>query len=141
MLWMRQKILSWGMGFFWYHIETFFMFQTFSFILIHETFTFKLFANDKFGFACLSANIIITMHNVVIGIINEPRKLWLRDILEFMLFSFRTRPSSVFWCFFCEKVLFFANRGHLQALKVCDLKLLCPSQFCGLKDRKIKVRI
>jgi hypothetical protein len=28
---------------------------------------------------------------IVIGIINEPRKLRLRDILEFMLFSFRTR--------------------------------------------------
>ena len=36
--------------------------------------------------ACLSANI--TIHNVVIGIINEPRKLQLRDILEFTLFSF-----------------------------------------------------
>jgi hypothetical protein len=41
----------------------------------------------------------------------------------------------------CEKVLFFASRGHLQALKVCDLKLLCPSQLCSLKDWKIKVRI
>jgi hypothetical protein len=27
----------------------------------------------------------------------------------------------------------------LQVLKVCDLKLLCPSQLSGLKDRKIKV--
>ena len=33
--------------------------------------------------ACLSAN-------VVIGIINEPRKLRLRDILQFTIFSFRT---------------------------------------------------
>jgi hypothetical protein len=31
------------------------------------------------------------------------------------------------------KVLFFAHRGHLQALKVCDLKLLCLSQLCALK--------
>jgi hypothetical protein len=37
--------------------------------------------------------------------------------------------------------LFFANRGHLQALKVCDLKLLCLSQLWGLKDWKIKVGI
>jgi hypothetical protein len=34
--------------------------------------------------ACLSAN-------VVIGIINEPRKLRLRDTLQFTIFSFRTR--------------------------------------------------
>ena len=26
---LRQKMISWGMGFCWYHIETFFMFQTF----------------------------------------------------------------------------------------------------------------
>ena len=38
---------------------------------------------------------------------------------------------------FCKKVLFFAHRGHLQALKVRDLKLLCPSQLSGLKDQKI----
>ena len=41
----------------------------------------------------------------------------------------------------CEKILFFANSGHLLALKVCDLTLLCPSQLHGLKDRKIKVGI
>jgi hypothetical protein len=41
----------------------------------------------------------------------------------------------------CEKVLFFANRGHLQALKVRDLNVLCPSQLRGSKDRKIKVGI
>ena len=28
MPWMRQKILSWGMGFFWYHIEISFTFPT-----------------------------------------------------------------------------------------------------------------
>jgi hypothetical protein len=32
---------------------------------------------------------------------------------------------------------FFAHRGHLQALKVRDLKLLCLIQLCGLKDRII----
>jgi len=37
--------------------------------------------------------------------------------------------------------LIFANRGHLQALKVCNLKLLCPSQLRGLKDWKIEVGI
>jgi hypothetical protein len=37
-----------------------------------------------------------------------------------------------------RRFCFFANRGHLQALKVCDLKLLCPSQLRGLKDREIK---
>jgi hypothetical protein len=42
---------------------------------------------------------------------------------------------------FCEKVLFFANHGHLQELKVCDLKLSCPSQLHGLKDRKISRNI
>ena len=29
--------------------------------------------------------------------------------------------------------LFFAHRGHFQALKVGDLKLLCLSQLCVLK--------
>jgi hypothetical protein len=42
---------------------------------------------------------------------------------------------------FCEKILFFANHGHLQVLKVRDLKLLCPSQLRDIKDRIIKVRI
>jgi len=37
--------------------------------------------------------------------------------------------------------LIFANRGHLQALKVRNLKLLFPSQLRSLKDRKIKVGI
>ena len=69
------------------------MFQTF--IMINKTFTFKLaLSGNKFGFAsniwsCLSANIII--HNAVTGIISEPQKLQLPDIMEFMLFSLRTR--------------------------------------------------
>jgi hypothetical protein len=37
-----------------------------------------------------------------------------------------------------EGFLIFAYRGDLQALKVRDLKLLCLSQLCGLKDQKIK---
>jgi hypothetical protein len=41
---------------------------------------------------------------------------------------------------FC-KVLFFDHHGHLQALKVHDFKLSCPSQLCGLKERIIKFRI
>jgi hypothetical protein len=40
---------------------------------------------------------------------------------------------------FVRRFLIFAYRGHLQALKVCDLKLSCLSQLCSLKDRKIKV--
>ena len=39
---------------------------------------------------------------------------------------------------FVWRFLIFAYHGHLQALKVCDLKL-CLSQLCGLKNRKIKV--
>jgi hypothetical protein len=41
----------------------------------------------------------------------------------------------------CMKVLFFAHHGHLQALKVCDLKLFCLSQLCVLKYRIINVGI
>jgi hypothetical protein len=51
------------------------------------------------------------------------------------------RPSGLPGVIFSEGFGFFANRGDLQALKIRDLKLLCPSQLCGLKDRKIKVRI
>ena len=36
---------------------------------------------------------------------------------------------------------FFAHCGHLQVLKVCDLKLLCLSQLCVLKYRIINVGI
>jgi hypothetical protein len=34
---------------------------------------------------------------------------------------------------FCNKVLFFAHRGHLQALKICDLKLLCLESIVRFK--------
>ena len=58
-------------------------------------------------------------------------------------FILQNNPGPVSWIFdwsdatnclffsgkFCEQVLFFANRGHLQALKVCDLKVLCPNQL------------
>ena len=37
------------------------------------------------------------------------------------------------------KVFDFCLSGHLQVLKVRDLKLLCLSQLCGLKDQKIRV--
>jgi hypothetical protein len=40
---------------------------------------------------------------------------------------------------FVCRFLIFAYRGHLQVLKVHDLKLLCLSQLCGLKNQKIKV--
>jgi len=39
------------------------------------------------------------------------------------------------------QVLFFAHRGHLQALKVSGLEFLCLIQLRGLKDRIIKVGI
>ena len=156
----RQKMLNWGMGFCWYHTETFFMF----------TFTLNFFLSGyKFSFACniwacLSANI--TIHNVVTGIIKKPQKLWLPDIVEFMHFSLRTQTFITILALYfrrcctrhasfmisgfdqfifkekcCMKVLFFANRGHLQVLKVSDLKLLCPSQLCTIKDRIINVGI
>ena len=92
------------MGFCWYHIETFFMFLTF--IMINKTFTLKLFlSSNKFGIAsniwsCLLASI--TRHNVATVIVNnEPQKLWLPDILEFTLFSFRTLTfiSILAWYF------------------------------------------
>jgi hypothetical protein len=63
--------------------------------MINKTFTFKLvLSGNKFGFAsniwaCLSVNI--TIHNVVTGIISEPQKHQLPDIVEFTLFSLRTR--------------------------------------------------
>ena len=69
------------------------MFQTF--IMIRKTFKFKFFlSGSKFGFAsniwaCLSANI--TISNIVTGIISEPQKLQLPDIVEFTFYSFRTR--------------------------------------------------
>ena len=96
----------------------------------------------------------------------EPHKLWLPDIhvVEFVLSTFRTRNFITFlaWYFrgycinrpalwqvnstglflgknFVCRFLIFTYRGHLQVLKVCDLKLLCLSQLCSLKDRKIKV--
>jgi hypothetical protein len=40
---------------------------------------------------------------------------------------------------FVRRFLIFADCGHLQAFKARDLKLLCLSQLCGLKDQKIKV--
>ena len=48
--------------------------------------------------------------------------------------------------YFYQKILyegfvFFAHCGHLQVLKVCDLKHLCLSQLCALKDRIINVEI
>jgi hypothetical protein len=58
------------------------------------------------------------------------------NILWFLISLFN---QFIFSGKFCEKVLFFNNRGHLRALKVCDLKLLCPSQLRSLKDQKIKV--
>jgi hypothetical protein len=49
--------------------------------------------------------------------------------------------NNVMYCDVCRKVLFFAHRGHLQVLKVCDLKRLCLSQLCAFKDRIMNVGI
>ena len=141
--------------------------------LINKTFTFKLFlSGNKLGFAgniwaCVSANI--TIRNIVIGIRNEPQKLWLPDIKEFTHFSFRTRifitilatyfrqccirkasfmiswfNQFIFSEKWCMKVFFFFLLIMVtckQALKVCNLKLLCPSQLCILINRIINVGI
>jgi hypothetical protein len=46
------------------------------------------------------------------------------------------QPVYFFFCEkLCVKVLFFAHRGHLKALKVCDLKYVYLSQLCSLKTR------
>jgi hypothetical protein len=84
MLWMRQKILSWGMDYWlrnwpaWYNIDG------------------SISQNTDEGSGSKA----------------EKRKF--QDVSE--------SEGK-----FCEKVLFFNNRGHLRALNVCDLKLLCPS--------------
>jgi len=172
MPWMRQNMLSWGMGFCWYHIAYWNIFHVSDFYLINKTFTFKLFlSGNKFGFAgniwtCLSANI--TMHNVVTGIINEPQKLRLPDIVEFTHFSLKSKTRTfitilasyfhrcciryasfminwfnhfIFSEKLCIKVLFFCSSWSLEELKVCDLKLLCLSQLCGLSYQIINVGI
>ena len=143
---MRQKMLSWGMGFCRYHIAYWNIFHVSDFYLINKTFTFKLFLSDnKFGFAgniwtCLSANI--TIYNVVTGMINEPQKLWLPDIMEFTHCSFISETRTIITILasyfrrccisyasfkiswfnhfifsekLCIKVLFFAHRGHLKS--------------------------
>jgi hypothetical protein len=56
-------------------------------------------------------------------------------------FQYQLIHRFIFSETFCKKVLFFYHRGRLQALKVCDLKLSCLSQLCGLKDQIINVEI
>ena len=100
----RQNVLSWGMGFCWNRIETFFMFQTF--IKKNKTFIFKLFFTvTNSVLPAISGPVFLqTSHytiNIVTGIINEPQKLWLADIVEFALSTFRTRNFITFlaWYF------------------------------------------
>ena len=75
-----------------------------TFIMINKTFTFKLvLSGNKFGFAnniwgCLSANI--TIRNVVTGIISEPQKLQLPNIVEFTLFSLSLYLHHYFGLYF-----------------------------------------
>jgi hypothetical protein len=68
----------------------------------------------------------------------EPSSLfWLHtsvDVASDMPASWSVDSTSLFLAKnIVFKVLFFAHHGHLQALKVCDLKHLCPSQLCTLK--------
>ena len=155
---LRQKMLSWRMGICWCHIE-----NVSDFYLINKTFTFKFFpSGNKFGFAgniwaCLSANI--TMLKVVSGIINEPQKLRLPDIVEFTHFSFRTwtfitilasyfrrcssdMPAS--WSvdstsLFLAKNFVWRFCFSLASAKFTWFKFLCLSQLYTLKDQIINV--
>ena len=74
-------------------LKHFFMFQTF--IKKIKTFTSKFFTVTNLVLPAISGPAFLqTSHyiiNGVIGIINEPRKLWLSDIVEFALSTFRTR--------------------------------------------------
>ena len=119
--------------------------------MINNNFTFKLFSSDKFGFvsniwACLSANITIHIcHNVVIGIVNEPRKLRHPDILEFTLFSFRTqtfisissytsvdvasgRPVS----FSVDSTGLFLAKNFVRRFRFLLIVVTCKHQMSGL---------
>ena len=89
------------------HIETFFMFQTF--IKKKKTFTYKLcFTVTNSVLWEISGSVFLQTSHYIInvvtgsGIINEPRKLWLPDIVEFALSTFRTRNFITFlaW-YFC----------------------------------------
>jgi hypothetical protein len=98
------------------------------------------------------------MHNVVTGIINEPQKLWLPDIAKNKMVESTDHETGIsdatsteVWSqdsdegsgftFKAEMRKLFAHRGHLQELKVRDLKLLYLSQLCGLTYLIINVGI
>jgi len=78
-----------------------------SFILIKNTFTFKRFSSENFGFgtniwASLSANITQSWESSMNC--NEPRKLRLRDFLELRFSDSEPKPSSVFWLILPSKL-------------------------------------
>jgi hypothetical protein len=93
--------------------------------------------------------------NVVTGIIDEPPQFWLPDIVEFALSTFKTWNFITFlawyFCGYCInnltiknfvcRFLIFAYRGHLQALKVRDLKLLCLESIVRFKRLENQSRI
>jgi hypothetical protein len=108
--------------------------------LINKTFTFKLFSSDSNIWVFLSVNII---HNVVIGIINVPRKLRLRNILKFTLFTFRTVLHQYFGLCFrqcCIRqasfIISWINRFIFSEI-FCEAqkKYMCVSDCVVLKIR------
>ena len=93
--------------------------------------------------------------NVVTGIIDEPPKFWLPDIVEFALSTFKTWNFITFlawyFCGYCInnltiknfvcRFLIFAYRGHLQALKVRDLKTFMSVSIVWFKRLENRSRI
>ena len=79
------------------------------------------FHSNKFGFAsnilaCLSVNVYVVWYyiiNIVTGIINGPRKLWLPDIMEFALSTFRARNFITFLAWFFRGSVDIALTGQL----------------------------
>ena len=86
--------------------------------------------------------------NVVTAIINEQQKLWLPDIMEFALSTFRTQNFITFlaWYFpgycinrpaLCMKVFDFCLSWSLASVKSMWFKTFMSE--CGLKDWKISL--
>jgi hypothetical protein len=115
-----------------------------------------------FGLALQISHYII---NVVTAIINEPQKRWLPDIVEFALSTYRTQNFITFlaWYFrgycinkpdlwwvnstglflaknFVWRFFIFGYRGHLQALKVCDLETFYVWVNCAVLKSDFKMK-
>ena len=139
------------------------MFQTF--IMINKIFMFKLFlSGSKFGFANnthVYGPAFLQIAQYITLLLEVSHKGCNFQTLQNLRFTaLEPELSSLFWLILqsmlhqtvdltglfllqklCMQVQFFAHLGHLQALKVCDSKLLCLIQLCGLKDWIIKVGI